>query len=64
MSRKLGLIRLFIFVPILLTNFLLFDERLQGRTAIRDDFSCLQPLSQSLSIFSTLRELHDLGQAK
>ncbi|MGQ7814528.1 methyl-accepting chemotaxis protein [Metapseudomonas furukawaii] len=64
LSHKFGLISLFILAPILLTNYLLLDERLRQSAAIRNELNALQPLAQSLDLLSSLAELHDLGQAQ
>lgn len=64
LSRKFGLISLFIFVPALLTNYLLLDERLRYSASIRNEIVGLQPITQSLDILSSLEALHDLNQAQ
>lgn len=43
LSRKFGLISLLVFVPALLTNYLLLDERLRYSAAIRHEISGLEP---------------------
>jgi methyl-accepting chemotaxis protein len=64
LSRKFGLISLFIFVPALLTNYLLLDERLQFSASIRNEIASLLPITQSLAVLSSLQALHDLNQAQ
>lgn len=64
LSRKFGLISLFIFIPTLLTNYLLFDERLRHSAAIRNEINGLEPISQSLELLSSLEALHDLNQTQ
>jgi methyl-accepting chemotaxis protein len=64
LSRKFGLISLFIFIPTLLTNYLLLDERLRHSASIRNEISGLEPISQSLELLSSLERLHDLNQTQ
>ena len=64
LSRKFGLISLFVFIPALLTNYLLLDERLRYSAAIGNEISGLAPISQSLELLGSLEALHDLNQTQ
>lgn len=64
LSQKFGLISLFIFVPALLTNYLLLDERLRYSAAIRKEINGLEPITHSLEMLSSLEALHDLNQTQ
>lgn len=64
LSRKFGLISLFIFVPTLTTNYLLLHERLGQSAAIRNEINGMEPIKQSLELLSSLETLHDLNQAQ
>lgn len=64
LSQKFGLLSLFIFIPILLTNYLLLDERMRYSSSIRNERNALEPLAQSLDLLSSLEEMYDLSQSQ
>ncbi|CAD5107459.1 methyl-accepting chemotaxis protein [Pseudomonas carbonaria] len=64
LSHKFGLISLFIFIPIVLMNYLLLDDRLRYIAGVRGELNGLEPLARSLDLLSSLQALHDLGQAQ
>ncbi|MFC5695469.1 HAMP domain-containing protein [Pseudomonas sp. GCM10022186] len=64
LRQKFALISLVIFVPVMLVNALLIEERLRYNSSVNNELKGVPLIRNSLDFISTLQALYDMSQAQ